>query len=111
MKKITVIFVFLVLTSPFVTAYEICGEDVEILSIGNYSVGTGGPYLGDLMLTAIDQQSTTHQYEWRKRYGLSDDLVNQTMSLALYAKAAGRLVDIYCSVAGQKYNARFIVVK
>ena len=89
-----------------VSATELCGEDLEITAIGNFSLGSGGPYIGDLSIKAGGKY-----YEWRTRYGLEQKLLDQTMSLALYAKAASRKVDIYCTVSEQIYNARYIEVK
>lgn len=87
-------------------AIEKCGSDVQIEKIGNYSSGSGGPYYGDLTL-----HSNGSSYEWRKRYGLDQSLLDQTLALALFAKSTGAAVDIYCSASNQSYNARYIVVK
>lgn len=104
MEKI--VFALLFSISASVSALEICGEDLIVKQIGNYSTGSGGPYIGDLRIVA-----GAKGYEWRKRYGLDQELLDQTLSLALYAKASGREVDIYCTVSDQAYNARYIIVK
>lgn len=88
------------------SALEICGQDLLINSVGNFSTGSGGPYIGDVTINAGGKN-----YEWRMRYGLDAHLLDQAMSLAISAKAAGRKVDIYCTVADQTYNARYIVMK
>ena len=87
-------------------AIELCGQDLEVTKIGNFSTGSGGPYYGDLIIWA-----GAKQFQWRKRYGFEQSLLDQTMALALYAKSTGAKIDVYCKVAEQNYNARYIIVK
>lgn len=104
LKKL--LFILLASISNLGLAIELCGENLTIERVGNYSTGSGGPYIGDLVIVAGGKG-----YEWRKRYGLNQELLDQTMSLALYAKATGSLVNFYCANSNQTYNARYILVK